>query len=256
MSEVPNTKRIYGALAAAQGKLKNPEKTKEAVVKGKSKSTGRAYEMRYKYADIADVLNAVRPILAKEDLAVAQHTRVSDNQYLFVDTILYHGDGGSIKSEFPVCPVVADQQKMGGSLTYARRYALCALLGIAAEEDIDRADQVAEDFESGKRQAPPLGEQKQEERPAGKVPDFPAPDAPAEVKPVTGSDEDIRAWATPFANTIKKAPSATIMADWFDSNKDHIEHLAIVAPKLSQRLTDISKARVEALAKETEEASE
>ena len=244
------TAALYAALAAAQGKLKNPEKTKEAVVKGKSKATGRAFEMRYKYADIADVLNAVRPVLAREGLSVAQHTRVTDAQYLFVDTILMHEQGGAIRSEFPVCPVVTDQQKMGGSLTYARRYALCSLLGIAAEEDIDRADQVQEAFESGSRQAPPLPNQAPASQ-AGTAPDF--PEDPAEVAPVSYDDQDIRAWAAPFANALKKADTVRMVEDWFNQNENHLGALQGVAPKLHDRIQAIRSQRISELTPDEKE---
>lgn len=129
---------VSGALAKAQGEFPPVEKRKTAKLKGESRS-GRAYEYEYKYADIADVLAAVLPVLSRNELAIIQPT-VVESGAVYIRTRLAHKSGQWVESDYPVCSVNGDHQKMGAALTYSRRYALCSLLGIAAEEDTDGQD--------------------------------------------------------------------------------------------------------------------
>lgn len=117
---------ISAALAIAQTALENPEKTKEA----------KAGSYKYKYADIADVLRTARPVLAEHKIAVIQFTEMRDDQLILL-TRLAHSSGQWLQSEYPICQIGVKHQDMGGALTYARRYALCSLIGIAAEDDLD-----------------------------------------------------------------------------------------------------------------------
>lgn len=123
---------VAAALATAQGEFPQIIKTSTATVTGRDGRQGYSY----KYADIADVLKQILPVLAKHKLAVIQPT-VIDGSGLFIKTRLVHASGQWIESEYPVCSVNGDHQKMGGAMTYARRYALCSLIGVAADEDTD-----------------------------------------------------------------------------------------------------------------------
>lgn len=87
-----------------------------------------------KYADIADVLAVVRPVLAKEGIAITQTTRVTDAGCELV-TCLLKGDD-RLESAMPL-QIDQKAQDLGSRLTYLRRYALCALVGVAAEDDDD-----------------------------------------------------------------------------------------------------------------------
>lgn len=127
---------LYAALAAAQGELKNPEKTKDGKVKGTAKASGKDYEYSFKYADIGDVLETILPVLSKHGLSVMQPTRIAESAIILV-TRVAHKDGGSIESEYPVCSLNGNHQAMGAALTYARRYALTSLIGVAAVDDTD-----------------------------------------------------------------------------------------------------------------------
>lgn len=137
-STSPEIGKIAEALAKAQGKFPVIEKTKEAKLKGTSKS-GSSYEYGYKYADIADVLKAILPILAENGLSVIQPTLIESGG-IFIRTRLMHSSGEWLESEYPVSSVSGEHQKMGGALTYARRYALCSMLAITADEDVDAGD--------------------------------------------------------------------------------------------------------------------
>jgi len=120
---------LYAALSAAQSELKNPEKTKEA-------DTGK---YKYKYADIGDVLEAVLPVLSKHGLSLMQPTKIENNSIILV-TRIAHSSGETVESEYPVCSLNGNHQAMGSAMTYARRYALTSLLGIAAVDDTDGKD--------------------------------------------------------------------------------------------------------------------
>jgi hypothetical protein len=122
---------LYSALSAAQAELANPTKDKTAKV---STRTGGTYS--YSYADIADVLEGVRPILSKHGLSILQFTVINDGD-LTLRTRLAHKSGQFIEADYPVCRIGGDHQQMGAALTYARRYALCPMLGIAADGDTD-----------------------------------------------------------------------------------------------------------------------
>jgi hypothetical protein len=121
---------LAAALAAAQGELPAPKKTKTAKVRSEKGN----YE--YHYADLADVIEISKAILAKHNLAVSQMPTVFPNGNLVLVTRLMHKSGESIEAVYPL-PSGGKPQEMGSALTYARRYCYCAILGIAADADDD-----------------------------------------------------------------------------------------------------------------------
>ena len=132
---IPQIDKIAAALAAAQGELTNPPKTKTATVK-RSAEKGGGHSHSYRYADLAEIIEHVRPVLAKHKLAVVQLT-LAEQRNLLV-TRLIHESGQYLESTYPL-PSGVIAQEMGSAITYARRYSLCAILGIAADEDDDGA---------------------------------------------------------------------------------------------------------------------
>lgn len=143
-----STDDLFAALAKAQAEIANPAKDKQARVPMKS---GGTYS--YTYADIADVLNVVRPALAKHGLAVMQTTSLVSGDIILV-TRIGHASGQWIEADYPVCQIGGDHRTMGAALTYARRYALCPMVGIAADEDTD-GECAAEAPKPASRRAPP-----------------------------------------------------------------------------------------------------
>lgn len=124
---------LFEALAQFQAKAKNPEKTRKASIK----SSKGSYS--YMYADIADVLRGALPVLSEFGLALIQTTAI-ENDWIVLDTMVTHKAGGAVRGRFPVCPVSATDKERGSSMTYSRRYAACAMLGLAAEEDVDTGE--------------------------------------------------------------------------------------------------------------------
>lgn len=118
------------ALAEAQSEIQPPAKDKTARVKTKAGG-----EYTFDYVDLASVLDAVRGPLAKHGLSIAQGT-AGENGKTALETRLMHVSGQWMESAYPLSFQGSAQEK-GSELTYARRYALCAMLGIAAEADDD-----------------------------------------------------------------------------------------------------------------------
>jgi hypothetical protein len=90
----------------------------------------------YKYADLGSVLDAVLPALHANGFALTQPVGITSLGEPVVKTTLLHESGERIESEYPVRVADPnDPQKVGGGVTFARRYSLIALLGLATEDD-------------------------------------------------------------------------------------------------------------------------
>ncbi len=88
-----------------------------------------------KYADLTSVWDACREPLSKHDLAVVQTNTVGTEGYLVLVTTLMHKSGEWIEGTLPIKPVKNDPQGIGSAMTYARRYALSAMVGICPDDD-------------------------------------------------------------------------------------------------------------------------
>lgn len=142
------TNELAGALAKAQGDYKVVEKKRTARVRGKTKD-GRPYDYTFKYADLGDVLNMALPILAKHGIAFTQPT-VVEGGVIYIRTTLMHSSGQWQESDYPVASFGDKKhQQIGEALTFAKRYAGCAALGIAPEETVEGDVDVGGDAEVG-----------------------------------------------------------------------------------------------------------
>src|SRR6516165_3788463 len=131
---------IAAALAKAQVELTNPEKSLVATIRS---PFPREADRTFRYAPLSSGLDIVRKSLGRHEIATIQSTDIDKEAGLLrLTTILAHSSGEWISSEWPVCPIcdIASVQRMGAALTYARRYALFALVGIAGEDDLDAPD--------------------------------------------------------------------------------------------------------------------
>ena len=100
-------------------------------------------ERTFRYAPLASGLDIVRKTLGQHEIATIQTTAVDQAVGIVnLTTMLAHASGEWIASDWPVCAVaeMANPQRMGAALTYARRYALFTLVGIAGEDDLDCPD--------------------------------------------------------------------------------------------------------------------
>ncbi|MFV1484491.1 MULTISPECIES: ERF family protein [unclassified Phaeobacter] len=116
-------KSIAAALAAAQMEM------------GKALKQANNPHFRSKYADLGNVMDACLPALNKNGIAVVQPT-TDDDTGRYVKTILIHGETGeTLECRVPLIVSKNDMQGYGSAVTYARRYGLMAMAGIAPEED-------------------------------------------------------------------------------------------------------------------------
>jgi hypothetical protein len=133
---------IAAALAKAQGELTNPEKSLVATITRQG-ARGGEVEQSFRYAPLSSGLEIVRKTLSQHEIATVQTTAVDQVAGIVnLTTVLAHSSGEWIASDWPVCPITETKtpHRMGAALTYARRYALFTLVGIAGEDDIDAPD--------------------------------------------------------------------------------------------------------------------
>src|SRR5215210_2733581 len=131
---------IAGALAKAQIELANPEKSLTATIRSPFPREG---DLSFRYASLSTGLDLVRKSLGRHEIATVQTTSIDDGAGLIrLTTTLAHSSGEWLASDWPVCSVAetAAPHRMGAALTYARRYALFTLVGIAGEDDLDAPD--------------------------------------------------------------------------------------------------------------------
>jgi hypothetical protein len=131
---------IAGALAKAQIELANPEKSLTATIRSPFPREG---DRSFRYASLSSGLDLVRKSLGRHEIATVQTTSIDEAAGLIrLTTTLAHSSGEWVSSDWPVCPVseTASPHRMGAALTYARRYALFTLVGIAGEDDRDAPD--------------------------------------------------------------------------------------------------------------------
>ncbi len=131
---------IAAALAKAQAELTNPEKSLIATIRA---SGPRETDQSFRYAALSSGLDIVRKALGGHEIATVQTTAIDKEAGLIrLTTTLAHASGEWLSSEWPVCPLAdtATPRRMGAALTYARRYALFTLVGIAGEDDLDAPD--------------------------------------------------------------------------------------------------------------------
>ena len=131
---------IAAALAKAQVELTNPEKSLVATIRS---PFPREADRTFRYAPLSSGLDIIRKSLGRHEIATIQSTGIDkEGGLLRLTTILAHSSGEWVSSEWPVCQItdISSAQRMGAALTYARRYALFTLVGIAGEDDLDAPD--------------------------------------------------------------------------------------------------------------------
>src|SRR6266480_4854878 len=136
----PSIAALATALAKAQIELTNPEKSLTGTIEPQR---GEGGARQFRYAPLSSGLEIVRKTLGQQEIATVQTTAVDQAAGIVnLTTVLAHSSGEWIASDWPVCPVAetARPHRMGAALTYARRYALFTLVGIAGEDDLDAPD--------------------------------------------------------------------------------------------------------------------
>ena len=133
---------LAAALAKAQGEIGNAARDRENP------------HFRSKYATLASVREAIQEPFAKHGLAVAQTTKI-DGEWLVLVTKLMHSSGQCLVGEYPVCSITEKPQVAGSAMTYARRFSLSAITGVAPGDDDDDDGAAAQQSSRPARKAPP-----------------------------------------------------------------------------------------------------
>src|SRR6188768_1903268 len=147
--------KIAAALAKAQAKIENPEKSLTATIESPFPREG---QRSFRYAPLSTGLDIVRKCLGQHEIATVQSTAIDrDSGLIKLTTTLFHASGEWVSSDWPVCPAseTAAPHRMGAALTYARRYALFTLVGIAGEDDLDAPDLAVRRVDPSPQNSPP-----------------------------------------------------------------------------------------------------
>src|SRR5256886_5630168 len=140
---------IATALAKAQTELSNPEKAMVGTVYNVRSDSPQSF----RYASLSSGLDIVRKTLGGQQIAIVQTTDIDRAKGIVnLTTTLMHTSGEWISSDWPVCRLseTSAPRRMGAALTYARRYALFTMVGIAGEDDLDAPDVINDQPSGGK----------------------------------------------------------------------------------------------------------
>ena len=179
-----------------------------------------------KFAPLDTIIEMIRPILPKHGLAVMQFTDIAEAG-IVVETIITHSSGQYISGALAMPVVKQDPQGYGSALTYGRRYALAAALGIVSDEDVD-GNGTERPKGGGDPQPQP---QKQQTRP-GHQAQHPQP-AAVNLDQSRPAHDKIMAWIEAVAG---KVDTGQKLADWFLND----ENQTLVSEKTKLNATDLS----------------
>jgi ERF superfamily protein len=143
----PSIAALATALAKAQIELTNPEKSLIGTIEPQRGQGAR----QFRYAPLSSGLEIVRKTLGQHEIATVQTTVIDQAAGIVnLTTVLAHSSGEWIASDWPICPIAETERphRMGAALTYARRYALFTLVGIAGEDDLDAPDLIGPDAQT------------------------------------------------------------------------------------------------------------
>jgi hypothetical protein len=261
---------LAGALAKAQIELTNREKSLVANIQS---PFPREADRTFRYASLSSGLDLVRKSLGQHEIATVQITSIDETTGIIrLTTVLAHASGQWISSDWPVCPVseTAAPQQMGAALTYARRYALFMLVGIAGDDDLDapdlgggpnanKGDPGKSDSESVARVgrsplnglAPAMRTVRTRRRGAT---------APPVAAPVLAADQSTKL-RDRLLTELAEAPSADAMAGWAHrslpaKNTLCVTDAQLIETRFREKLADVSERGSEAPVEPTETLSE
>jgi hypothetical protein len=241
---------LAAALAKAQAEIQNPEKSLTATIISPFPREG---SRTFRYAPLSSGLDLVRKCLGQHEIATVQATAIDrDSGLIRLTTTLVHASGEWVSSDWPVCPVTetATPHRLGAALTYARRYALFTLVGIAGEDDLDAPDLVpangppaSQDLSAsphnGATPSAYLSPQRRARSERSRPPTLSANAADelrrrllAEIEQLEDT-EVLASWAhnaLPLKNQLSKADAQAI-EDAFTARLNQLEDFGLTAPK-------------------------
>jgi hypothetical protein len=238
--QTENLNEIAAALAKAQGTMEAAKFNKIVNFSGRS----------YKYADLAAIIDAIRKPLSDNGIGWTQTIEIRDGG-LILATMLLHTSGQALRSEYPL-PSSGKPQEMGSATTYAKRYSLAAIVGIAADDDDD-----ADAAEKGGLTVAAPKKKYTDNYDANTKADLdraPVNRVEPPVHPVTGEtgphaivEPDDMKWGAKFVAAIKAAKTDDEIKQWMDVNCTRLDNVAIDAPKIHDRIVTNIEVASEAL---------
>lgn len=181
--EAGSISKLSSAMAKAQGEFRH------------AKRASRNPTFESAYADLSAVIDTIRTALAKNDLWYTQPTNVQDDGAIIVETVIYHSSGERLScGRLRMKPADPGPQAQGSTLTYARRYGLCAAFGVAVESEDDDGERA-----EGRKSAPVPAQSPEERRKADGVE---RPHRDSERPPPTASRLD----PEKLAHVVRKLP--------------------------------------------------
>jgi len=179
------------------------------------------------YADLASVIESVRKPLTDNGLSFTQTTiSLPPNGALYLETTLLHVSGQWLRSEYPL--LQGTPQQMGSSLTYARRYSLSSIAGIAADEDDNGNAATRKKIEPPETDAEPIAEQ----APTG--------------KPYKISFQSWRMFVAILEKELRAAESRADVFDWLELNKSNLDVMKEKFPAMFETLNAEIQAAIKA----------
>lgn len=252
MRQSDTINELAAALAKAQGEFTNPERNREVTVKTK---TGGDY--KFKYATFDAILDTVRGPLSANGLALVQGVAISERGTMLA-TKLLHASGQWVESETPVFYSEDRAQAFGSGVSYAKRYAVAALLGITADEDDDgnNAEGNRATFKDRKpapkpfEQGKPLNEARREMDAGTAQSAPPKPKAQPTAKEWAHSD-DAKAWLARAATELAAISDSGGIREWRDANAasinalddHHVKRHEWLMEKINTRLDEVTNLR-------------
>jgi hypothetical protein len=216
-------KELATALAKAQGQFEHAKKDSDNPF------------FRTKYADLAAVYNASRAKLAENGLAVTQVTEFSPDGITLVTTLL-HSSGQWMRSWYPVRPAKPnDPQALGSTITYARRYAYCAMIGVAAEGEDDDGNAASE------RTLPHDSDRQPVQEEQSRLESYNAAKAKYAIEPkvmIDGS-RDYDVFATELEQAIFKAGSMNEVSMYKKANAKTLNAMEKDRPELLEHIKSV-----------------
>jgi len=207
-----------------------------------------------KYASLAAIRDTVTKPLADNGISYVQMTGVDENGQFVLFTRLMHSSGQWMESRYPL-PVNLDKmQAMGSALSYARRYSLAAICGIAADEDDDA--NTAPENQAPRRQQQPAktysasakrGDKQPESVPKANPQDFASPNVAAGENP-----NDSALVREVFRLCVDSAPDTDTLKAWWDEHQHAYE---VLTDEDKKRVNAVFKKRKQALTPSEKEAA-
>jgi hypothetical protein len=224
---------IATALAKAQTELSNPEKAMVGTVYNNRSDSPQSF----RYASLSSGLDIVRKTLGGQQIAIAQTTNFDrPSGAVNLTTVLMHTSGEWISSDWPVCALseISQPRRMGAALTYARRYALFTMVGIAGEDDLDAPPDVPSDPADGQK---PVG--------IGLPPNPGTPLAPGQASHIRTDSRT----TPPIGEKLSADGSAAILAQLINEIEtlpaEDLQARAIAILKAKNRLSADDAKRIE-----------